>query len=171
MTEPDTFELKRLTEEGIDGALEKAERYRLLNEPMEAESICRDVLEVSPGHPKARITLVLALTDRFEGTLPSRPEEAMALVAELESEYERAYYEGIVHERRAKKVLLADRPGAGENAYAHLRDAMACYERAEALEPAGTDDAILRYNTCARIIRSHPHVCPGCADDFRPMLE
>ena len=35
-------ELKQLHKEAIPSALEKAERYRLLNEPGEAESICHD---------------------------------------------------------------------------------------------------------------------------------
>ena len=41
--------------EGIPGALSKAERYRFLNEPWQAESICRDVLAIDPNN-------VLALT-------------------------------------------------------------------------------------------------------------
>jgi len=40
------YELKRLTKEAVPRALEKAERYRLLNEPTEAESICQDILRV-----------------------------------------------------------------------------------------------------------------------------
>ena len=38
------FELKPLSREAIPAALEKAMRYRLLNEPGAAESICHDVL-------------------------------------------------------------------------------------------------------------------------------
>ena len=37
----------------MPAALEKALRYRLLNEPVEAESICRDVLEVDPDNQAA----------------------------------------------------------------------------------------------------------------------
>jgi hypothetical protein len=33
-----------------------------------------------------------------------------------------------------------------------LREAMARYEKAEAIRPAGNDDALLRWNACARII-------------------
>jgi len=43
-----TFELKTLSPESVPRALAKAERYRLLNEPVEAESICLDVLAVDP---------------------------------------------------------------------------------------------------------------------------
>jgi hypothetical protein len=42
------FQMKPISKESIPTALEKAERYRLLNEPMLAESICLDVLEADP---------------------------------------------------------------------------------------------------------------------------
>ena len=43
------FELKPLLVEAVPEALKKAERYRLLNEPDEADSICRDILCVDLG--------------------------------------------------------------------------------------------------------------------------
>ena len=48
------FEFKRITPEAVPAALSKAERYRLLNEPREAESICRDVLLVDPENQADR---------------------------------------------------------------------------------------------------------------------
>src|SRR3989442_7119311 len=60
------FELKPLTQEAIPKALEKAERYRLLKEPAQAESICLDVLQIDPGNQQALVMLFLALTDQFE---------------------------------------------------------------------------------------------------------
>ena len=54
------FELKRLSEEAIPAALEKATRYRLLNEPAEAESICHDVLQIDPENQQALVVLLLA---------------------------------------------------------------------------------------------------------------
>ena len=59
------FELKPISHESVAGALAKAERYRLLNEPGEAESICRDILEIEPGNQQALISLILALTDQI----------------------------------------------------------------------------------------------------------
>lgn len=150
------FELKRLSREGVEAALRKAERYRLLNEPWEAESICRDVLHVDPGNQQAVIVLLLALTDQFGETSagggPAAPRE---LLPRLTSEYERAYYAGIICERWAKRLLQRGGPGAGPGAHALLREAMACYERAEPLRVAEDDDAILRWNTCARLIHKH----------------
>ena len=61
-----TFELKTLHAEALPRALEKAERYRLLNEPSEAESICLDVLAIDRDNQAALVTLLLALTDQFE---------------------------------------------------------------------------------------------------------
>ena len=63
------FELKTLAAEAIPRSLEKAERYRLLNEPAEAESICCDILAVEPDNQQAIVTLLLALTDQFETRL------------------------------------------------------------------------------------------------------
>ena len=59
------YALKPISSNSLDCALAKAERYRLLNEPTEAESICRDILEVAPANREARISLVLALTDEL----------------------------------------------------------------------------------------------------------
>jgi hypothetical protein len=49
------YELKPLSREAIPAALEKAYRYRLLNEPLEAESICRDILEADPENQEATV--------------------------------------------------------------------------------------------------------------------
>ncbi|MEJ2215277.1 MAG: hypothetical protein P8099_01555 [Gemmatimonadota bacterium] len=143
--------LKRLTLEGVHRAMQKAERYRLLGEPLEAESICVDVLEVDPGNHQARILLILSLTDRFATDL-SRVQEATRMAAELEEDYERFYYRGIVAERFGKAQLNRGGPGSDDYANRALREAMTWYERAEAVRPLGDDDAILRWNTCARAI-------------------
>jgi hypothetical protein len=144
-------ELKRLTVEGIRRAMQKAERYRLLGEPCEAESICVDVLEVDPENHEARVLLILSLTDQFRTDL-SRTAEAAELASDLEEEYERFYYSGIVVERQGKVHLTKGGPCSDDYANRSLRKAMAWYEKAEAIRPQGDDDAILRWNTCARAI-------------------
>ena len=147
------FELKAISQGAIQKALEKAERYRLLNEPEEAESICLDVLQVDPENQQALITLLLALTDQFEMRLSaSRPQE---LLPRLHGEYERAYYAGIICERRIRALLNQGSPGARYAAYDGLREAMEWYEKAEAIRSPGNDDAMLRWNACARLIMQH----------------
>jgi hypothetical protein len=143
--------LKRLTSEGIGNAMAKAERYRLLGEPCEAESVCVDVLEVDPSNHEARVMLILSLTDQFRSDL-SRTAEAASLAAELEEEYERFYYSGIVAERVGKAQLIREGPSSDDYANRALHEAMAWYEKAEAIRRPGDDDAILRWNTCARTI-------------------
>jgi hypothetical protein len=144
------FELKPIHQEAIPRSLEKAERYRLLNEPEQAESICRDILRVDPENQPALIMLLLALTDQFDKGLPAtRPRE---LLSRLHGEYERAYYAGIICERKARAQLNQGLPGAGYAAYDSLREAMSRYEKAEAMRPPGNDDATLRWNACARTI-------------------
>jgi tetratricopeptide (TPR) repeat protein len=146
------FELKRLSLEAVPAALERALRYRLLNEPAEAESICHDVLEIDPENQEALVMLLLAITDRLGKGYGVGVTEAQEVLVRLRDEYERAYYAGIVCERRGKAQLRQGYPGAGHDAYEFLREAMTWFEKAEALRPPKNDDALLHWNTCARII-------------------
>jgi tetratricopeptide (TPR) repeat protein len=155
------FELKALSPDAIPTALEKALRYRLLNEPEQAASICEDVLRVDPDHQEALAMLILALTDRFDDPRPVHPKAAHDLLPRLRGEYERAYYAGIVWEREAVARLRSNAPLSGHAAYDGFRRAMDCYERAEALRPPANDDALLRWNSCARMVMNHPDVAPA----------
>ena len=146
------FELKRLSSEAIPAALERALRYRLLNEPAEAESICHDVLAIEPENQEALVMLLLAITDRFGKGYGVGLTEAQDALAHLRDEYEHAYYAGIICERRAKAQLRHAYPGASHDAYEFLREAMTWFEKAEAIRPPKNDDALLHWNTCARII-------------------
>lgn len=154
------YELKRISPEGVAAALEKAMRYRLLNEPMEAESICMDVLEVEPGNRQALITLLLALSDQLDQRLSERVRRIREVLEQLDDTYSRLYYEGIVYERQAKAQLKKGGPGSGHYTFALLHKAMDLYDQAHQHCPDGNDDAVLRWNTCARIIMNHSEVEP-----------
>ena len=145
--------LKRIARESIPAALEKALRYRLLNEPLEAESICRDVLEVEPENQQAAINLLLALTDQFDTEFAAALEQARQVLVDLKGDYEQAYYEGIIHERWACAEL--DRNMPVSFALGWIREAMRCYVRAESLSPPDVPDAVLRFNTCVRLLETH----------------
>ena len=146
------FEFKPLSLEGVGRALERAERYRLLNEPREAESICRDILTIEPDNQRALVLLVLALSEQLGDEGGADIDEARALLSKIVSEYERTYYAGIICERRAKELLAHGTLGSGPMVYHLLRDAMAWYEQAEQESTPGNDDPVLRWNTCARLI-------------------
>ena len=163
------FELKPISRDAIPEALSKAERYRLLNEPWQAESICHDVLRIEPNHQQALVILLLSLTDQF-GTGVSRT-AAREVLPGIASDYERAYYAGIIAERWADSLLRQGSPGSGFTAYQGLREAMECYERAEALRPAGNDDTLLRWNTCARILMRNRELRPRGEEAFEPAFE
>ena len=151
------FELKKLSMAAVPAALAKAERYRLLNEPQQSESICEDILRTDPGNEQALITLILALSDGFPHDHARTAARAASLIAKLPSEYERHYYSGLIAERRGRALL--DQPGPGTRAAASwLRDAMESYARAEALGPADNDEARLRWNACARTFNAHPEL-------------
>ena len=147
------LKLKPISLEGVTEANAKAELYRLLNEPEEAESICQDVLAASPQDQLALRTLGLAITDQFTGGPTDRYAEVESTFQSLNDPYERQYYTGILHERRAKAQLRAGR--SPHTLLVLLEEAMRCYEAAEKLRPQGNDDAILRWNRCVRLIQGH----------------
>jgi hypothetical protein len=163
------YELKPISRQAIPEALHKAERYRLLNEPWQAESICHDVLRIEPDNQAALVMLVLSLSDQFcEGVGPAKARE---VVPKIRGHYERAYYAGIVCERLADAMLRQGAPGAGFTAYQALKDAMQHYEQAESMRPAGNDDAILRWNTCARILMRNKELRPRGEEAFEPAFD
>lgn len=142
------FKLKPLHKEAIPGALEKAKHYRLLNEPGAAESICLDILDIEPDNQEALVNIVLAMSDRFSRDYAVGDARITEYLTRIKGDYERAYYSGITYERRAKAVL--NKTGVG--AYELFHQAMDCFEKAEGMRPVGNDDAILRWNGCARIV-------------------
>ena len=165
------FKLKVISKGSIEHALERAERYRLLNEPGQAESICQDILAIDSGNQQALVMLLLALTDRFSKRYSISGTQPEDLLPRLQSEYERVYYAGLILERRGKsKLEKSSFPGAESAAYALFVEAMSCYEKAEALRSAGNDDAVLRWNTCARIIMQNK-LTPLTDDSGEQFLE
>ncbi len=165
------FELKPLSPESLPAALDKVLRYRLLNEPMQAESICRDILRVDPDHREALINLILSLTDQFNERLSAAFAEAKKMVARLAEEYDRSYYLGIVCERRANAHHRKRGPGSGTVAYDWYRQAMEQYEKAARLSEPDRAEAVLRWNTCVRMLRRHRDLKPPHQEAFHPMLE
>ena len=153
------FALKALSHESVASALAKAEHYRLLGEPAEAESICRDILAIAPDNQAALICFVLAQSDQLAQD-PRAFQSALAAVAKLDGEYERAYYAGIVWERRAKALHGERGRGTHHSVYEWMAKALECFGEAERHRPAGNDDAVLRWNTCVRFLKKHPNLAP-----------
>ena len=145
------FTLKHISNDAVARAVERAEHYRLLNDPEQAESISLDVLAVDSNNTKARVILILALTDQFTGGGSHAARRALEQVTQLPSDYEKAYYAGLVAERQGR-AHLSQGGMARAFAYEGLHEAMTHYERADALKQPGVDDAILRWNACARTI-------------------
>src|SRR5256885_10564137 len=136
-------DLKPLSREAIPAALEKAERYRLLNEPAEAESICLDVLHTDPENQSALITLLLAVTDRFGKGYGVSDTQAKELLSRVKGEYERAYYTGILSERRAKAELGQGTPRARPSIFDGVSEAICRLLRAEPIRPPRHDEAFV----------------------------
>jgi hypothetical protein len=165
------FKLKKLSSEGVEAAVAKAEKYRLLNDPTMTESICHDILTVDPDNERTKIILLLALTDQFGMNQSSHATKmAKELVNEFKDEFIRVYYTGLIHERLGTATLHGGSLGSNYDAYEWFMDAMGFYEEAEKSQPAGDNDAILRWNTCARVIMKH-NLTRRPSDDSVTLLE
>jgi hypothetical protein len=145
-------ELKRISKEAIPRAIQKAERYRLLNQSWATESICLDILDVDPANQQAIVMLILALTDQFGDEPKSLARRARGLLERVTDPYQRAYYHGIIYERLGHAQLATRAMHADAMAHESITTAMSHFEAAEKLRPTANDDAILRWNTCARTL-------------------
>jgi tetratricopeptide (TPR) repeat protein len=160
------YTIKRISTAGIADAIAKAELYRSLNEPEEAESICRDILAIEPQHQLALRLLGLSLTDQFTGSGTDRYREIEDIFLQLEDPYERLYYTGIAHERRAKAQLNAGQPPRSLSAL--FDQALLSFAEAEKIRPVGNDDAILRWNRCVRLLRNPAYEWEGLEQELVP---
>jgi tetratricopeptide (TPR) repeat protein len=156
-------QFKTISRNGIVEALAKVQHYRYLNQSEEAESICRDVLTVDPENQLALRLLGLTITDQFKGSVSDGFREAQSCFEKLASPYERSYYQGILHERRAKAQLRAGH--LAHSLMASFENAMRCFEEAEKIRPQGNDDALLRWNRCLRLMQSIPDLA-GESESF-----
>lgn len=157
------YRLKQISSAGIPEAIAKVELYRSLNEPEEAESICRDILAIEPDHQLALRLLGLALTDQFTGRGSDRYGEAEGIFQHLQDHYEQLYYTGILYERRAKAQLSAGRSLGAVSAL--FRQALDSFQEAEKIRPAGNDDAILRWNRCVRLLQNRAYRWEGLEEE------
>lgn len=163
-------DLKPLSAVSVPAALSKAERYRLLNEPAQAESICRDILAVEPDNQQALHMLVLALSDQIAENQDAFS-HGLSVLPRLQEGYARAYYGGILWERRAR-ARFQDPRGYGwqHTVYEWTMQAMRLFEEAERIRPAGNDDPILRWNTCVRFLHAHPNLAPQPVEERQGIL-
>lgn len=146
------YGLKKLSRDNLEPAIAKAAHYRDLNQPEEAESICRDVLAVDDNHQTAWKLLGLALTDRFGSGQVGLLEEAIAAFEKLHDEYERVYHIGVAWERAAKGHVERNEAHSAVTSFEH---ALALFEKAERMRPS-SPDPVLRWNRCVRLLSNTP---------------
>lgn len=171
----DKFELKPISRSAIPHAIQKAERYRLLNQSWAAESICRDILAVESDNQQVIVMLVLSLTDQLTAGHARVMHDVREMLPRIKDPYQRAYYTGITSERHGQELLhrvaRGNAAGGSTMAYEAFRDAMEWYEKAEAIRPPDNDDAILRWNTCARVLSRESHLQPAIPGEYEPVLD
>ncbi len=146
------LQLKPISKAGIPAAISKIEVYRYLNEPGEAESICRDILAIEPDHQEALRLLGLSITDQFTGNASDRYVEARDIFQKLGDPYQKIYHLGLLDERKAKAQLKAGVPP--HTVLPTFEGAMDYFQQASNIRPADNDDAILRWNRCVRLLQS-----------------
>ena len=112
--------------------------------------------------------LILSMTDQFEETLSGRL--AQQLLPRLAGDYEKNYFAGIISERLGRAYMKNQGHGFSFEAYDCLREAMTCFEKAQDLRRAGEEEAIFRWNTCARTLNSHPELRPRPEESYEPIL-
>lgn len=165
-------DLKPISKKAIPAALEKARHYRLLNQPWQAESICRDILRTDPENQNVIYTLVLAITDQFEeGKFKSSLAKAMEMVSKLSDKYQTEYCTGLIYERQALSAYKRRTPRAGYIAFEYLQRAMKHYELAEKIRPANDDESVLRWNACVRLIQKHKLKASSEERGTEPLLD
>ena len=49
--------------------------------------------------------------------------------------------------------------------------AMVLYTKAESIRPPGNDDALLRWNACARALNANPELHPRPVEDYESVLD
>jgi hypothetical protein len=160
------MEFKQLGKEAIPAAIEKAKQYRLLNEPSAAQSICLDILEVEPDNQEALVIIILAMTDRLTRDYSVDNSQINTYLEKLTDDFQKAYYTGIVYERRAKAILKKGASGSEATVYELFRQAMEWFDKAENLSDDQNDNAILRYNHCLRMINANGIAPPKRSHDF-----
>ncbi len=139
-----------ISKELVGRALKRAEHYRLLNEPAQAESICRDIVAVDPEHEKAWVCLLLSLTDQFPVDMSDALAQAKLALAQIKDVYLQAYYQGMLHERWGRANWQHGRGSQAVSSW--IRQAMQSYQQAMEMAPADDPDPTLRWNTCARML-------------------
>lgn len=147
------LQFKHIPKESIPEAIAKAKHYRLLNEPWQAESICRDILRIEPNHQETLVILLLSITDQFDAHVcMTSIIEAKKLCKSMQSKYEKWFYKALVEECSGKASLKRDTPRSEYIAYEYYSKAIEFYEKSEKNQPKGNLDCILRRNACIRAI-------------------
>ena len=114
---------------------------------------------------------MLAITDQFGANNSSFYTEANKLCNQLQNEYERYYYQGIIEERSGKAVLKRSSPRVTYIAYEYYRNAMHFFEKADKISSEDNQDAILRWNACIRGIQEFNLKPSPDEKGFQPFLE
>lgn len=164
------FEIKKISKDSIPSALSRAKHYRLLNEPRQAESICRDILSVDTDHQDALLTLILSMTDQFGINSNISSSETKELCKQLTNEYQRHYYRGLIEERLGRAALRRATPRVKHIAYEYYSKAMNFYQEAEKCHPEDNEESVLRWNACIRAIQEFK-LEPSSEDHIEPLLD
>ena len=157
------MDFKNLESADLDAALAAAQASWAELRAEETESICLDILELDPNH---RSTLDLLLRCRIEllkKGLPQSVARAQELIPQLDSDFDQAFYSGMIREAQARYLLEKRGRATSGVAYSWFRHAMDDFAAASNLD-AGRVEPKLHWNACLRTLENNPQCVPPPED-------
>ena len=157
------MELKTIEKADLDAALAAAQNSWSELRADNAESICLDILEADPGNQSALELLLRSRIELLKKGLPRGVAQAEELIPRLESDFDKAFFSGMLREGQARYLLEKRGRQSSNVAYSWFRQAMEDYEEALSKNP-GRIEPKLHWNACVRTIQSNPHCIPPPED-------
>lgn len=154
------MDLKILETGEIDAALAAAEACWSRSEVEVAQSICQDILEADPDHPTALELLFLSRVALLSKGLPKGVERAQELIPRFGSEFDRAFFSGVLRETQARYLLERRGRHSSFVAYSWFRHAMDDFDEASTKDP-NRPEPRLHWNACLRTLQANPQCVPA----------
>jgi len=157
------MDFKILQAQEINAALAEAEDCWSGSQPEVAESICQDILEADPNHERALTLLFSSRVALLAKGLPKGVERAQELIPRFGSEFERAFFSGVLRESQARYLLQQRGRHSSFVAYSWFRHAMDDFEEAGRQDPSRPESK-LHWNACLRTLQANPQCAPAPED-------
>ena len=157
------MELKTLEKADLDAALATAQASWSEMRADDVESICLDILEADPENQNALELLLRSRIELLKKGLPQGVAHAEELIPRLESDFDKAFFSGMLREGQARYLIEKRGKQSSNVAYSWFRHAMDNFEEAHSKDP-GRIEAQLHWNACLRTLKNNPQCIPPPED-------